>query len=361
MPLDFFKPGKTYLLFSHTTKGQKYNMPMLRKMMEQKINLIEYEKVCDDHHRRLIFFGRYAGIAGAIDSLWTYGQRLLTMGHSNPFDHLQQAKNYVDLQEANGALKVAANRLHEQGITAGFGPLIIGITGYGNVAKGAQEILQSFDPISLSHEDLLNENYINNLDPKQLYIVVFKEENLYQPIVETKKFELQHLYQNPVQYKSIFERFIKPIGILLNCMFWSPEYPRILTKYFLREHFYDTDFNLRVIGDITCDPNGSIESTEYASTIENPVYVFNPIQNKITDGFENEGIATMAIDILPSEIPKEASEGFSEALKPFIKDLAEVDFNTSFENLKLRPELKRALVIHNGQLCPDYKYMEHYL
>ena len=61
MPISFFEPEKTYIFFSHVIKGQSYNMPMLRRMMELKCNLIDYEKVVDDQNKRLIFFGKYAG------------------------------------------------------------------------------------------------------------------------------------------------------------------------------------------------------------------------------------------------------------------------------------------------------------
>jgi len=76
MPIGYFKEGKAYIFFSHTIKGQAYNMPLLKNMMDSKITLIDYEKIADDKGRRLIFFGRFAGLAGMINSLWSLGQRL---------------------------------------------------------------------------------------------------------------------------------------------------------------------------------------------------------------------------------------------------------------------------------------------
>jgi len=83
IPADFFQPGKTYVFFSHTIKGQKKNMPMLKRMMELGCNLIDYEKVIDEKGRRLIFFGRHAGLAGMIDTLWALERRLTWEGTSN--------------------------------------------------------------------------------------------------------------------------------------------------------------------------------------------------------------------------------------------------------------------------------------
>ncbi len=103
MPLDFFEPGKTYVFFAHVIKGQPYNMPMLKKMLELGCNLIDYEKVTDEKGRRLIFFGRHAGIAGMIETLWALGQRLDWEGIPNPFTQLKHTYQYKDLAEAKEA------------------------------------------------------------------------------------------------------------------------------------------------------------------------------------------------------------------------------------------------------------------
>ena len=85
MPISFFEENKTYVFFSHVIKGQSYNMPMLKNMMKKKCNLIDYEKVEDELGRRLIFFGRFAGLAGMINSLWSLGIRLKHQGFETPF------------------------------------------------------------------------------------------------------------------------------------------------------------------------------------------------------------------------------------------------------------------------------------
>ncbi len=140
MPASFFQPGKAYAFFSHTIKGQEYNMPMLKKLMELKCHLIDYEKIEDNTGKRLLFFGRYAGLAGMIDTLWALGQRLKTSGISNPFEEMKQAWEYASLQDAKKAVSQAGMKIKENGVPEAISPLTTGFTGYGHVSLGAQEI-----------------------------------------------------------------------------------------------------------------------------------------------------------------------------------------------------------------------------
>jgi len=361
MPIDFFEQEKTYVFFSHTIKGQDYNMPLLKRMIEKKVNLIEYEKITNDQGQRLIFFGRFAGLAGMINSLWSFGQRCQLMGHNSPFNHLKQSHLYSSLNEAIEDIKIAARNLKEYGVHDDIAPLTIGFTGYGNVSKGAQEISDLFETEEITPEELLtlrtNGNYKNNC----VYKVIFKEIHISKPKDKNAKFELQHYYNHAEAYENNFEQYVPEITILMNCMYWAPEYPRIITKDFLFELNKKGNSKLCVIGDVTCDPDGSIESTHLGTHIEDPVYVYNPETREPTMGFSGEGILTMAVDILPSELPKESSEAFSSALKPFIIGLIETDFDLSFDDLTLPAPFKRALILHKGELTPEYKYLEEFM
>ncbi len=359
MPIDFFEEEKTYIFFSHTIKGQEYNMPLLKKMMEKRINLIEYEKVADDSGKRLIFFGRFAGIAGMINSFWSFGQRCKLQGYDTPFAKLRQSHTYSSLVEAIEDIKLVAAELKSTGIHDDLAPLTVGFTGYGNVSKGAQEIVDLFEIEDVNPNELssINKDYRNNC----IYKVVFKEKDISKPKDSSKEFELQHYYTNADCYENNFEQYVPYLTILMNCMYWAPEYPRIITKDFLAELYSKDERKLCVIGDVTCDPDGSIESTHIGTFIEDPVFVYNPKTRKATMGFEGEGILTMAVDILPSELPREASEAFSAALKPFIKGLIETDFADSFEEMKLPKPLKNALILHRGEFTPEFKYMEEFL
>ncbi len=360
MPMGIFEEGKTYIFFSHTIKGQEYNMPLLKQMMKKKVNLIEYEKITDSDGKRLIFFGRFAGIAGMINSLWSLGQRLKNKNTNNPFINIKQSHTYSSLNEAIEDIKSAAKDFKANGVSDEFAPLNIGITGYGNVANGAQEILDLFDNIVVEPEKLLqlnNTEYKNNL----IYKTIFKEKHISKPIDVDEEFDLQKYYASAKGFENNFEQYIPHITVLMNCMYWTPDYPRIITKDILKKLDANGSLKLEVIGDVTCDPDGSIESTHMGTLIEDPVFVYNPKTTKASMGFQGEGILTMAVDILPSELPKEASEGFSTALKPYIPNLVDTDFNVNFEDLKLSAPLKRALILQNGELTPDYKYLEEFI
>ena len=357
MPEDFFETGKTYVFFSHVIKGQSYNMPMLKAMMKKKCQLIDYEKIANDEGKRLIFFGRFAGLAGMINSLWSYGQRLKLEGIENPFSNIHQAHTYRSLAEAMKAVSEAGYTLASKGLDKKAGPMIIGFTGYGNVSKGAQEIANLLPSIEISPEQLLKLDF-EKAPSNIAYKVIFKENDISTPLDEKLAFNLGHYYKHPELYKNNFEQFIPKLSILMNCMYWDTRYPRIVTKDYLEKLFKTVKPHLKVIGDVTCDPDGSIEITHKGTEIEDPVFVYNPLKRDFKMGFEGEGVLVMAVDILPSELPRESSEAFSDALFPYVKAIANQDFGLSFDELSLPLPIKKALILHQGELTPDFKYIE---
>ncbi len=360
MPIDYFEENKTYIFFSHTIKGQEYNMPLLQNMIDSKINLFEYEKITDENGKRLIFFGHFAGLAGMINSLWSYGQRIEKSGYSTFFKTLKQSHHYNSLEDAKEAIKSIGNLIKSQGLNPAIGPLIIGITGYGNVSKGAQEITALLPTIEISPSELLQKSLENSFSLNHVYQVVFKEADLSTTIDENAEFDLQDYYQHPEKYKNQFEQYVPHLSILMNCMYWDERYPRIVTKDFL-EKLYENKHRLKVIGDVTCDPNGSIEATHIGATILDPVFVYNPKTRQPKMGFDGEGLLIMSVEILPSELPRESSEAFGNVLVNYIKQLAEADYSASFEHLDIPPEFKRALILHNGIFTPNFKYMADFL
>jgi alpha-aminoadipic semialdehyde synthase len=148
----------------------------------------------------------------------------------------------------------------------------------------------------------------------------------------------------------------------MNCIYWDTPYPRIVTKAAAAELFSEEKKpRLKVIGDVTCDIDGSIEFTEKATEPDQPAYVYEPETGSILDGVKGRGPVVMAVDNLPCELPKESSETFSRALKPFLKAMAEADYETSFEELRLPEPIKRGLILHKGAFTPDYTYMNEFL
>ena len=357
IPTNFFESGKIYAFFSHTIKGQKRNMPMLKKMMDLECNLIDYEKIVDDHGRRLVFFGRFAGLAGMVDSLWIFEQRLKSRNIESPFNGIKQSIHYKNLDEIREHLKDIGTKI-KQGIPNSLVPLVIGFAGYGNVSKGAQEILDMLPIKEISPKEI--DKIYNNPSNKIIYKVVFKEEDTVEPISPNNSFDLQDYYNHPEKYKSVFERYLPYLSILMNCIYWSDKYPRLVTKEFLKNN-YSEDFRLQVIGDISVDINGAIEFTEKITSSDNPTFVYDPTSDTINDGYESRGIIVLAVDNLPCELPRESSSAFSKILYDFVPEIVKADFTQDFDKLQLPPPIKKAVILHHGKLTPDYQYIDKYL
>jgi len=365
IPDYVFEPDKAYVFFSHTIKGQPYNMPMLKRMLELGCTLIDYERVVDDKNRRLIFFGWHAGVAGMINTLWALGQRLAWEGIPNPFAELRQTRTYHDLAEAKEALARVRARIEAEGLPKQMTPLIIGVAGYGNVSRGAQEMLDLLPVIEIQPDEVAATSAGAESSRHQLYKVVFKEWHMVEavsPQAAGAEFDLQDYYQHPEKYQGTFERYIPHLTVLVNAIFWASRYPRLATKSYLKELFGGRARpRLRVIGDISCDVEGAIECTVKATDPGDPLYVYDPLTGSVTDGHEGPGVVVLAVDILPSELPREASVDFSRILKPFIPAIAAADFSAPFEASKLPPEIKRAVIAYRGRLTPDYEYIQQWL
>jgi len=359
IPISFFETRKTYVFFSHIIKGQAYNIPMLKHMMNQQVTLIDYEKIMDENNRRLIFFGRYAGIAGMVDTLWGFGQRLLQQYKlSTPFDQVKHTYEYSSLSELKNHIARIGEIIETKGIPEELNPLIVGFAGYGNVSKGAQEIIDLLPFVELQPKQL--KTVYDDPDPHCIYKVVFKEEDLVKPKKENHPFKLQEYYQHPKRYISKFETYLKDLTILMNCIYWDQRYPRLVTKEYLKTH-QDQGLRLHIVGDISVDINGGIEPTFKVTQPDQPVFVYDANRDSISDGVTGPGTAIMAVDNLPCELPRDSSKAFSEILWHFIPDILKADFTKSFEDLDLPDEIKNAVILHQGSLTPSYTYINNYL
>jgi saccharopine dehydrogenase (NAD+, L-lysine forming) len=360
IPEPAFEEGKTYVFFSHVIKGQSYNMPMLKRMMELKCNLIDYEKVEDELGRRLIFFGRFAGLAGMINTLWSFGQRYRELGIRTPFEIIRQAHTYNSLEDVRRDISKAGMEIARHGLPAEISPFIVAVTGYGNVSNGANEIFNLMPVIEIFPEEIPHISERKDIPSNVIYRATFREKDL-AARKDGSPFELEHYYANPGMYDDLFAQYIPHLNGIVNGMYWDTRYPRIVTKSYLKKHFAEDKQKLAVIGDITCDPDGSIECTHKGTEINDPVFVYHPDNETYTMGFKGKGVLVMAVDILPSELPREASEAFSNVLKNFIPAIAKADFNVSFDELNLPSPIKKGTILQNGKLTPDYKYIQQYL
>lgn len=360
IPLELLRERTTYLFFSHTVKGQKYNMPLLQRILDLGATLIDYERIVNEQNRRLIFFSLHAGYAGIVETLAALGRRLAAQGRATALADLRPAHEYGDLGAMKAHLRQIGARL--AGDAGDEAPLVVGLAGYGNVAVGCREMLDCLAAREVAVDDLpaVADGPARGTGP--LLVVTFREEHLVEPRSADAQFVLQDYYQRPENYRGVFERHLPHLDVLVNSIYWDTQYPRLVTRRWARGAWSGgKQPRLQVIGDISCDIEGAIELTARPTMPDEPCYVAVPDSGELVPGVVGPGPAIMAVDNLPCEVPRESSLYFSRVLGEMIPALARADFREGFESLLLPPHLKKAVIAHRGALAPDYRYLQEYL
>jgi saccharopine dehydrogenase (NAD+, L-lysine-forming) len=360
IPIANLLPGKTYVFFSHTIKGQAYNMPLLQKLLDLGCRLVDYERIADEQGRRLVFFGRHAGLAGMIDSLHVLGQRWAADGVETPLAAVKLAFQYEDLSQAMADIAKAGQHIAEQGLPNGVAPLIIGMAGDGNVSKGAQAILEALPIEKLTSEALLQVD-IKSLSSKQVYQVVFQEADMVRPMDPGQSFDLKDYYARPEKYVGRFGDYLDRLSVLINGIYWESRYPRLITKADAARLWAGDRPHLAVIGDLGCDIGGPVEFTVKATGQENPTFVYEPATDSVRDGVAGNGPVVLAVDNLPCELPVDASQSFGDALLPFVAAIGAGDPTVALAAADLPYAVRRAVITDNGTLTPDYAYLAEHL
>lgn len=360
IPPESILADKVYCAFSHTMAGHPTTMPMLGRMLSRECTLIDYELVRTSHGRRVIFFGHFAGYAGMIDGLWALGQRLRWEGIVTPFAEIRPAFEYPSLAAARAAIKAVGDQIRREGLPPHGLPLVFGFTGQGNVARAAMRILHLLPTVKLRPEEVFNFFRAGRFSNGTVYSVQFRQRDLYEPIESGDEFDWGRLHRRPEAYRNRFERFVPYLSVLVNGIHWDTGFPRLVTKSFLRSLYErNPSPRLRVIADITCDVGGSIEATvKTTPSGHGAAYVFAPLSGDASDGVSGIGPVIVAIDTLPSELPREASSSFGDALMPFVPVLAKADYRAeSGESLRLPAEIKKAVIVHRGRLTDRFQYL----
>jgi alanine dehydrogenase len=324
VPVEDLIPNKAYFFFSHTIKKQPYNRKLLQAILEKNIDLYDHETIVDSHNRRLIGFGRYAGIVGAYNSIRAFGIK---------FELFKLPK--AETLSGKEALIEHLKRLV-------LPPLKFVITGTGKVGNGAKEILDAIKIKEVSVENYLTKNYTQ---PVYTQIDVLE----YNKRKDGQVLDFTDFYDNPQEYISDFERFTKVSDIYITGHFHANDAPVILT----REMLQSKDCKIKVVADVSCDVNGPIACTLRSSTIAEPLYGYLPSEDKEVDVFHPAAIVVMAVDNLPCELPKDASEGFGEM---FMEHVIPAFFNGDKEGI-----LQRAKITEKGKLTPRFSYLQDYV
>jgi len=336
VPITKLQPNKTHVFFSHTIKAQPYNMNLLDAVLEKNIRLIDYERIVNDKNERLIRFGPYAGFAGAIDTLSTTGIRLLEeYSISNPFISLALSKNYPSLKTALACVREVGDVIRDRGLPKQLFPFVITLAGRGSVAAGMKQVLSELPLKEITVEDLprlwARRGHETEEERKWIYFLNVSAKDWCQRKL-VGGFEAQEYYAHPELYESTFAERILPYSrVILNAIYWEPKYPRLITTEQIRR----IDHNLVTIGDVSCDPNGSIEFLTRVTSISDPVLI-------------NEGIALLACDHLPAQFPRSSSENFGGTLLPFVEEIMTQNYS--------KP-IRTAIIAENGHLTPAYEYI----
>ncbi len=352
--------NKIYMIFSHTCKGQSYNMPLLRALLERRITLVDYERIVDAHNRRLVYFGRFAGICGMVDSLHYMGKRLQWEGIANPFTSIKPAFTYRSLKEVREAMAILDRRIQTRGFDRRIAPFIIGVTGHGNVSRGAQEILGTLAPIEIHPRDMLRFIRRQRRYRNRIYKIVFLREEKYR-LRNGGGFYFEDYLNHPERFESNLDKYLQYLNMFIHTSYWDGRYPRLVTKQMIHKLARRKLFRLSFIGDLSCDINGSVEITYKTATFCNPVYTYNPKRRVYADGYRSKGITILAIDNLPSELPKDASVEFGSLIREYVYQIAAHGIKDITRHAALPAEIRRSVITEEGRLTEDFSYLKKYI
>ncbi|MEO1012747.1 MAG: NAD(P)-dependent oxidoreductase [Bacteroidota bacterium] len=324
VPIKNLIPHKKYFFFSHTIKKQPYNRKLLKAILERNIELYDHEVITNAKGVRLVAFGRYAGIVGAYNGIRTYG---LKFG----LYKLPKARMLKDQKALIEELKKVK-----------LPNIKILLTGKGRVGNGAREMLDGMGLAPVSVKEYLGTEFT-----KPVYCQI--DVSSYNTRMDGTRGTMADFFEHPEKYKSIFFRFAKVTDFYIAGHFYGEGAPYLIT----REDAKHPDFKIKVVADISCDIDGPVATTIRASTIAKPIYGYNPNTEKEVNYKNKSAIAVMAVDNLPAELPRDASEGFGEA---FVKNVIPAFFNGDRDGI-----LKRARMTQNGKLTKRYAYLQEYV
>jgi alanine dehydrogenase len=324
VPIEALIPNKSYFFFSHTIKKQPYNRKLLQAILDKNITLYDHETLVNESNHRLIGFGYYAGVVGAYNGLRALGLKL------NCFE-LPKATDLNDRAALNAQLDLLT-----------IPNVKIILTGSGRVGQGAKEILDHLNIKKVSVDQ-----FINNSFKEAVYVQLDVLD--YCKRKDGTTLGKKDFFNYPEAYQSTFDRFTSVADFFIAGHFYGKGAP----AFFTREQAKSPRFNLKVVADISCDIDGPVACTIRPSTIDKPIYGYDA-ETETEVNFSNaSAIAVMAVDNLPCELPKDASEGFGHT---FVEKIIPAFFNQDAFGV-----LKRSKMTENGKLTDAFSYLQAYI
>jgi len=327
--------NKTYLFFSHTNKVHQYigkvindkaiiyKKELLKEVIKKNITLIDYENLRDvsGEGYRYLGFGRFAGIIGTYNTLnlylKLYGKQLLPRAFE--VNHYEEVKKLINKQN--------------------FNKIKILLTGSGRASKGAIEMLKHANIKQVTLNDYLEKKY-----DEAIFCNISAKKHVAKK--DGKTFSDQDYNLNPHEYNSKVKNYLFDTDMFIACHYWDSKFPKLFSPKQINEFK-----NLKIIGDITCDINGSVPTTIRSTSIAKPYYSINTDSMKEME-LGNKGIAIMAVDNLPSELPRDASEEFgSSVISEILPYLIDKDDG----------RINRATTASNGKFCSKFTYLNDFI
>lgn len=321
--IDTLLPDKHYFFFGHFAKMQKANRKLLQSLMSKRITFSDYEYLVDDQNQRVCAFGWWAGFVGTYYTLRGYGLR------HHLYELPKPDRNFT-MEQLHQSLKVVP-----------LPAVKLLVTGNGRVSQGAQQLLEK-----IGAERLTEEQFLSDIPVKKLSFFAANADRLVKHR-DGKNFQWEDFLNNPSSYRSDFMRFGQHADILISAHFWAPDAPVYLSKKDLQ----NPNLKIRMIGDITCDIQGSIQSTLRSSTHDNPYYDYNPLTDAEEPAFSSErNITVMAVDTCPNALPKETSTYFGDSLIQHV-------FTPMLEG-RHSDIIERSTILEKGLLTSKFAYLE---
>lgn len=326
VPLDELIPDTTYLFFSHTYKLQPYNAKLLRTIVDKRIRLIDYELIKRANGRRVIGFGRWAGIVGAYNGLRAWGMRHGTFA-------LPRAIDCADMKDMVSHAKAIDLPSHMK----------IVLTGGGRVGMGAHELLTSLGLREVHADAFLKEDFneavFTRLDVDQ-----------YNARTDGQPFDMEGFMADATGYKSTFMPYAEVADMYIAGHYWAEGSPFLFT----REDMKAGSWNVKVVADVSCDIDGPVACTLRPSTIADPLYGYNPTTESECAMDDPSGVTVMAVDNLPCELPRDASHGFGKEMMAHVIPLLVGGDRDNMLTNATETTLE-------GALAPKFAYLQDYI